>query len=279
MAVTARRVLLRLFALASALGLAYATYVSGQHLWAAVGLMAFLCFGLAIYSSADADSKRRLAEKLFEAELDEYDADDEERDPSQAFAMARRFVIQVAVVTVGFGLAYFAWRQDLHMQAIVGGAGFLSFAFYVSSKVEVSRARDELAIETPVSEDLAELEDAGYTVLNDVHFGADDVADHVVSGLNGVFLVESTTGKADERQIGMVKRQAQRLQDELRCFVTPVICAGVRSKPSVKKDVLIAGRGRMAEAISGHRGNLPVATEQLARLRANSAAKSLRRAV
>jgi hypothetical protein len=35
----------------------------------------------------------------------------------------------------------------------------------------------------------------------------------------------------------------------------------------------------VAEAIRGHRGNLPVANEQLARLRANSAAKSLRRAV
>jgi Nuclease-related domain len=279
MAVTARRVLLRLFALASALGLAYAPYVSGQHLWAAVGLMAFLCFGLAIYSSADADSKRRLAEKLFDAELDEYDADDEERDGSQAFALAQRFVIQVAVVTVGLGLAYFAWRQDLRLQAIVGLAGFLSFAFYVSSKVEVSRRRDELAIETPVSEDLATLESDGYTVLHDVHFGADDVVDHLVSGLNGVFLVESTSGKADARQIGIVKRQALRLQDELKCFVTPVICAGVRTKPSVQKDVLVAGRGRVAEAVRGHRGNLPVAAEQLARLRANSAPTPLRRAV
>ncbi|HEV8462519.1 MAG TPA: hypothetical protein VGQ38_17595 [Gaiellaceae bacterium] len=81
-------------------------------------------------------------------------------------------------------------------------------------------------------------------------------------------------GKADERQIGIVKRQAQRLQEELKCFVTPVICAGVRTKPCVKKDVLIAGRGRVAEAIHGHRGNLPVAAEQLERLRASSAVLS-----
>src|SRR5262249_41427352 len=255
------------------------TWLSGQHLWAAVALMAFLCFGLAIYSNADAGTKRRLAESLFDAELDEYDADDDERDGSQALAYARRFVIQVAVVMVGIGLAYFAWRQQLRLQAVVGLAGVLSFAFYVSSKVDASRARDELEIETPVSEDLAELEGEGYTVLHGIHFGDGDVVDHLVSGLNGVFLVEATTGKADERQIGIVKRQAQRLQDELKCFVTPVICAGVRTKPCVEKDVLVAGRGRVAEAIHSHRGNLPVAAEQLARLRANSAATSLQRAV
>src|SRR5262249_46720109 len=164
----------------------------------------FLCFGLAIYSSADADAKRRLAETLFDAELDDYDADDEERDGSQAFAYARRFVIQVAVVTVGIALAYFAWQQQLHVQAVVGLAGFLSFAFYVSSKVDASRARDELAIETPVGDDLAELEGEGYTVLHNIRFGDGDVVDHLVSGLNGVFLVEATTGKADERQIGIV---------------------------------------------------------------------------
>jgi hypothetical protein len=186
----------------------------------------------------------------------------------QALAYARRFVLQVAVVMVGIGLAYFAWNQQLRVQAVVGLAGFLCFAFYVSSKVDASRARDELAIETPVSHDLPALESEGYTVLHDIHFGQDDVVDHLVSGLNGVFLVEATTGKADDRQIGIVKRQALRLQDELKCFVTPVICAGVRTKPSVKKDVLVAGRGRVAEAIHGHRGSLPVAAEQLARLRA-----------
>jgi hypothetical protein len=279
MVAVARKVLVRLFALTSALGLAYAAWLSWQHLSAAVGLVAFLCFGVAIYSGADADAKRRLAESLFNVELDEYNDEDEERDPSQAFAYARRFLIQMVIFMAGLALAYFAWTQGLRVQAVAGLACFLCFAFSISSRVEVSRRRDELAIETPVSDDLAELEHEGFTVLHDLHFGADDTVDHLVSGLNGVFLVESTSGKADARQIGIVKRQALRLQDELRCFVTPVICAGVRSKPSVQKDVLVAGRGRVAEAIRGHRGNLPVAAEQLARLRANSAAKSLRRAV
>jgi hypothetical protein len=279
MVASARKVLIRLFALASALGLAYVAWLSGQHLSAAVGLVAFLCFGVAIYSAADAGSKRKLAESLFDVELDEYDDGDEERDPSQAFAYARRFLIQMLIFMAGLALAYFAWTQGLRVQAVAGLACFLCFAFSVSSRVEVSRRRDELAIETPVSEDLATLEGDGYTVLHDVHFGADDVVDHLVSGLNGVFLVESTSGKADARQIGIVKRQALRLQDELKCFVTPVICAGVRTKPSVHKDVLVAGRGRVAEAVRGHRGNLPVAAEQLARLRANSAPTPLRRAV
>ena len=49
--------------------------------------------------------------------------------------------------------------------------------------------------------------------------------------------------------------------------MTPVICAGVRDKPSVNKDVLVVGRLRLTEAIRTHRGFLPPAAEQVARLR------------
>ena len=169
-------------------------------------------------------------------------------------------------MTAGCAIAYFAWSNGLRVQAVVGFACFMCFAFSISSRASATRRRDEEVAQTPVADELAELESAGFVVLHNVPFAKGDVADYVLSGPNGAFLVDSTSDSCDAYQLGIVKRKARRLQDQLRCSVTPVICAGVRQKPSIRKDVLVAGRLHLTEAIRTHRGYLPPSPEQVARL-------------
>lgn len=257
---------MQLAALASALFLAYAAWLSGQNLPAAVALVAFLLFAVAIYAAADARKRERLAEGLAEVMFDTGD-DEDGGEPGQALAQMRKFLLRVVTMTAGCAIAYFAWSNGLRVQAIVGFACFMCFAFSISSRAEAHRRSDEEAEQTPVTEELAELELSGFVVLHDVYVGDGDIADHVLSGPNGAFLVDSSLGASDAYHLGMVKRQARRLQDVLNCSVTPVICAGVREKPSMHKDVLVVGRLRLAEAIRTHRGYLPPAAEQVARLR------------
>ena len=265
-----RRVLMQLAALASALALAYAAWLSGEHLSAAVALVAFLCFGVAIYAASDARSRQRLAEGLVDVMFENED-DDEDREPGHALAQMRRFLLGVVTMTAGCAIAYFAWSNGLRVQAIVGFACFMCFAYSISTRAAASRRRDEEVALTPVAEEFDELALAGFVVLHRVYFGKGDVADHVLSGPNGAFLVDTSLGASDAYQLGMVKRQARRLQDELKCSVTPVLCVGVRQKPSVRKDVLITGHLQLADAIRTHRGFLPPAPEQIARLRARLA--------
>ena len=261
-----RRVLMQLAALASALFLAYAAWLSGQNLFAAVALIAFILFAVAIYAAADARKQGRLAEGLAEVMFESRD-DEDGGEPGEALAQMRKFLLRVITMMAGCAIFYFAWTNGLRIQAVVGFACFMCFAFSISSRAEAHRRSDEEAEQTPVAKELVELEQSGFVVLHHVVFGDGEVADHVLSGPNGAFLVDSSLGASDAYHLGMVKRQARRLQDELRCSVTPVICAGVREKPSVHKDVLVVGRARLAEAIRTHRGSLPPAAEQVARLR------------
>jgi hypothetical protein len=262
-----RRVLMQLAALASALALAYVAWLSGRNLPAAIALVAFLSFAIAIYASADGRKRQRLAEGLADALFEAEDDDDGEgHEPGEALAHLRRFLLGVVTMTAGCAIAYFAWSNGLRVQAVVGFACFMCFAFSISSRASATRRRDEEVAQTPVADELAELESAGFVVLHNVPFAKGDVADYVLSGPNGAFLVDSTSDSCDAYQLGIVKRKARRLQDQLRCSVTPVICAGVRQKPSIRKDVLVAGRLHLTEAIRTHRGYLPPSPEQVARL-------------
>lgn len=89
-----------------------------------------------------------------------------------------------------------------------------------------------------ISDGLTALRRDGYTVVHDVRRDAE-----LVSGPNGVFLVEvrSEATTADARS------KAAELQTELRCAVTPVLCAGDRTFHT--DGALVAARGELAEAI------------------------------
>ena len=91
-----RRVLMQLAALASALALAYVAWLSGRNLPAAIALVAFLSFAIAIYASADGRKRQRLAEGLADALFEAEDDDDGEgHEPGEALAHLRRFLLGV----------------------------------------------------------------------------------------------------------------------------------------------------------------------------------------
>jgi hypothetical protein len=119
--------------------------------------------------------------------------------------------------------------------------------------------------ESAVGSELNELRHDGYIVMHDVMFGGEGNLDHIVSGPNGVFLVETKFKRYELHQLTKVKRQAARVHDELDHFVTPVICAGVRTTAPYKHaKVWVAGRGQLADLIRGIQGR-PVDPERLFR--------------
>ena len=78
-----------------------------------------------------------------------------------------------------------------------------------------------------VGEALEELRWEQYIVLHDVPFAGEGNIDHLVSGPNGVFLVETKFGSYLPVHLKKAKRQAAKLSDELAVLVTPVLCVAV----------------------------------------------------
>ncbi len=81
--------------------------------------------------------------------------------------------------------------------------------------------------EAVVGEALEGLRWEQYIVLHDVPFAGEGNIDHLVSGPNGVFLVETKFGSYLPVHLKKAKRQAAKLSDELGVLVTPVLCVGV----------------------------------------------------
>lgn len=81
--------------------------------------------------------------------------------------------------------------------------------------------------EAVVGEALEGLRWEQYIVLHDVPFAGEGNIDHLVSGPNGVFLVETNFGSYLPVHLKKAKRQAAKLSDELAVLVTPVLCVGV----------------------------------------------------
>jgi hypothetical protein len=86
---------------------------------------------------------------------------------------------------------------------------------------------------------LDELRGDGWTVLHDVRDPRGGNIDHIVSGPNGVYLVETKAGGfATEEQLRKVKRQAARLKDEVGVWVSPVLCLHGRRGGTARKGVV-----------------------------------------
>jgi hypothetical protein len=119
--------------------------------------------------------------------------------------------------------------------------------------------------EAAVGAELDELRRDGYFVMHDIMFGGEGNLDHLVSGPNGVFLIETKFKRYEMHHLAKVKRQAIRVHDELDHWVTPVVCAGVRRKgPYRHAKVWIAGRGQLANLIRSLDGR-PIELERLYR--------------
>jgi hypothetical protein len=167
---------------------------------------------------------------------------------------------------VGFVLACVAWANGRHTAAgmfVAAMACVIIGARLVADDVVSWRKGAEA--ESAVGQELDALRADGYVVMHDFMLGGKRNCDHLVSGPNGVFVVETKFRRYEVKHLGIVKRQALQLHDELGCWVTPVICAGVRHRSFEHARVLITGRGILADAIKQRPPSGRVDLERLAR--------------
>jgi hypothetical protein len=160
-----------------------------------------------------------------------------------------------------------AWVEHDHVLALLLGAFALVLFIWMRDSVELAIPwlRGGNA-EAAVGDELQELRYDGYHVTNDLMFGGRGNIDHLVSGPNGVFLIETKANRYELPQLKKLKWQAARVHDELGGhWVTPVMCAGVRRRKPFRHDgVWIAGRGQLSELIKSLPGK-PIDTDRLYR--------------
>ena len=121
------------------------------------------------------------------------------------------------------------------------------------------------AAEAAVGETLEALRWERYIVMHDVPQRGEGSVDHLVSGPNGVYLVETKFARYLPTHLRKAKRQAARLHDELDVRVTPVVCLATRYTRSYRRDgVWVVSRDELADWIRAQR-NEPVDFDRLAR--------------
>jgi Nuclease-related domain len=119
--------------------------------------------------------------------------------------------------------------------------------------------------EVAVGETLEALRWERYIVMHDIPQRGEGNIDHVVSGPNGVYLVETKFARYLPVHLRKAKRQAARLHDELGVWVTPVVCLATRHTRSYRRDgVWVVSRDELADWIRAQ-ANEPVDFDRLAR--------------
>jgi len=157
-----------------------------------------------------------------------------------------------------------------HRLSIVGAALFLSVVFaakpYADRYVDKQlRWRSGAQAEEAVGETLNELRREGWVLMHDIERIGEGNIDHIASGPDGVFLVETKARRYEEAHLVKAKRQAARLHDELGVWVTPVICLHTRkAKPFRTQGVWVVPHERLLDWLR-EQHNQPVAFERLAR--------------
>jgi hypothetical protein len=155
------------------------------------------------------------------------------------------------------------WAIMVMIVLLAGAFGLRSRAErYIDSVVDWRQGGEA---EREVGELLGQLESERWTVLHDVMFGGCGNLDHIVSGPNGVYLVETKYRHYEQKQLGRVKHQARLLHDELGVWVTPVICLRNRSRGEfTASKVAIVPYDHLLDWLRAQR-NRPVEFERLAR--------------
>jgi hypothetical protein len=196
-----------------------------------------------------------------------YDVDRQPGAWVAANAAAReRLGLALAGLMIGaLAFSAFGWYAGHRWAAAISYAAFLCFVFAAHRMLDVAipwrkGANAEVAV------GLA-LEGLGpnYRVMHDILFGGEGNIDHLVSGPNGVFVIETKFRRYALKDLARIMRHALRLHDELGCFVTPVICAGERERVFKHKGVLVTGRNNIVETIRDHPARRAVEFERLAR--------------
>lgn len=103
-----------------------------------------------------------------------------------------------------------------------------------------------------------------YIVLHDVPFPGQGNIDHLVSGPNGVFLVETKFGSYLPVHLKKAKRQAAKLSGDLGVPVTPVLCVAATKNGTYRHGgVQVVGFDALLPWIRAQ-SNAPVEFERLA---------------
>lgn len=119
--------------------------------------------------------------------------------------------------------------------------------------------------ERAVGELLSELGREGWIVMHDLAQDGRGNIDHLISGPNGVYLVETKYRRYADRDLPKVKWRAARLNREVGVWVTPVICLFDRSgNPFHAGGVAVIPRQHLLEWLHAQRSR-PADFERLAR--------------
>lgn len=103
-----------------------------------------------------------------------------------------------------------------------------------------------------------------YIVLHDIPLAGESNIDHLVSGPNGVYLVEAKFGSYLPVHLKKAKRQAAKLSGHLGVLVTPVLCIGAtEGHPYRHGGVDVVGFDALVPWIR-EQSNPPVEFERLA---------------
>jgi Holliday junction resolvase-like predicted endonuclease len=208
---------------------------------------------------------------LLRADADEVAYEVETRPGGWVAAQAAR---RARLIWFGLGLFFLVDGVVLalavgHRLSIVGSALFLSVVIaakpYADRYVDKQlRWRKGAQAEEAVGETLNELRREGWVLMHDIERVGEGNIDHIASGPDGVFLVETKARRYEEAHLVKAKRQAARLHDELGVWVTPVICLHTRkAKPFRTQGVWVVPHERLLEWLR-EQHNQPVAFERLA---------------
>ena len=167
--------------------------------------------------------------------------------------------------------AAFLFAVAGHRVGLGGSALFLVLVLAAKLRLE-QRADDAIRwlrgarAEEAVGDTLNELRREGWTLMHDVVQRGEGNIDHIASGPNGVYLIETKCrAYKDETQLTKVKRQAAKLHEELGVWVTPVICLHERRGNAFRtKGVWVVPRVQLLDWLRAQR-NQPVPFDRLAR--------------
>lgn len=155
---------------------------------------------------------------------------------------------------------------------VTTGAAALFLGVVLAAKPYADRFTDEALrwlggarAEQAVGETLNALRHEGWVLLHDVEQRGEGNIDHIASGPNGVFLIETKQRRYQDVHLVKAKRQAAKLHDELGVWVTPVICLHERdAEPFRARGVWIVPRLRLLDWLCVQQ-NKRVEFERLAR--------------
>lgn len=157
-----------------------------------------------------------------------------------------------------------------HRLSIAGVALVVALFLAVKPRVEGSVERmlrwlRGARAEQSVGETVNALRRDGWIVMHDIEQAGEGNIDHLASGTNGVYLIETKQRRYLDLDLTKAKRQAAKLHDELGVWVTPLVCLHERRDPPRRTHgVWVVPQRHLLDWLREQR-NQSVAFERLAR--------------